>query len=182
MAMHLNASKLDLVDTRMAETVTQVEKVIVISSHGSVDLRVPLLLGNNAAETTVVTIITAMEVQHHHGRPVVAEVTTMAATDKAVVMGVLPAVELLLGNDKRMLLHLLPQAINMVMGDIQEVMEAQAAATVASRLWELLLVLVEGLVVLVLHQVWALCSRTTVRMEVQVALHHRHLRMIFPRR
>ena len=182
MVMPLNASKLDLVDTRMAETATQVEKVIAILNRGSVDPRVPLLLGNNGVEMAIATSSTVMEVPHHHGRPVVAAAAaaiTTAATDKAVVTEVLPAVERLLGNDRRMLLHLLPRAISMAMVATQEAMEALAAVTVVSRRWVLHPVLVAGLVVSGLHQVWALCSRTMAGMELQVALHLHHLRTIF---
>ena len=183
MVMPLNASKLDLVDTRMAETATQVEKEIVISNRGSVDLRVPLLLGNNGVEMAIATSSTVMEVPHHHGRLVVAAAAaaaiTTAATDRAVVTEVLPAVERLLGNDRRMLLHLLPRAISMAMVATQEAMEALAAVTVVSRRWVLHLVLVAGLVVSGLHQVWALCSRTMAGMELQVAHHLLHLRTIF---
>lgn len=179
MVTHLNVSKLDLADTITAETATQVEKEIVTSNHGSVDLRVLLLLGSNVVEMTVVMTIIVMEVLHHHGRLVVAGATTMAATDKVVVMAVLPAVVLLHGKDRKMPLHLLPRAISMAMVGIQAAMEAQAVVTVVSRLWVLLLVLVVGPVVLVLHQVWELCSKPMVPMELQVALHLHHLQMIF---
>ena len=178
--MHHNVSKLDLAHTITAEMATQVEKEIATSNHGSVDQRVLQLLGNNAAEMTVVMTTIVMEVPHHHGRLVAAAVAIITAvTDKVVVMGVLPAVELLLGNDRRTLLRLLPRAINMAMVDIQEAMGAPAAATVLNRLWVLLLVLVAGLVVLVLHQVWVLYFRIMAGMELQVALHHHLLRMIF---
>ena len=158
---HHNVSKRGLVHTRTAETATQVEKVIVISNHGNVGLQAQLLLGNksnnsNMAETIVVMTAIVMEVAHHHGRLVAvaaAAATTTAATDKAVVMAVLPAVELLLGNDRITLLHLLHQAISMVMVDTQEAMELQAPDTADSLLWVLLPVLWEAPAVLVLHQV-----------------------------
>ena len=179
MVMPLSVSKLDLVGTRTAETVTRAEKGIVILSHGNGGLPVRQLLGNNVVETTVVMTTIVMEVPHHRGQLVAAVVTITVAMDKVVVMGVLPAVELLRGNDRRTLLHLLPQAISMAMVDIQEAMVAQVAATVVSRPWVLRLVLVVGPVVLVLHQVWVLYSRIMARVELQVALHHHHLRMIF---
>ena len=180
MVMPPNVSKLDLVNTKTVEIATQVERVIVISSHGNVGLPArPLLGNNNVAETIVVMTTTVMEVPHHHGRLVAAVATTIAVTDKVVVMVVLPAVELPPGNDRTMLLHLLPRAINMAMVDIQEAMEDQAVVMEVSRLWVLLLVLAAGLVVLVLHRVWALCFKTTARMELQVALLHLHLRTIF---
>ena len=178
MVMHRNVLKLDLADTKMAETATQVEKESATSNHGSVDLRVLLLLGSKAAATTAVTITIGMGVPHHHGRLVAAVATTTAATDKEVAMGVLLAVEMLLGNDRTTLLHL-PQAISMAMVDIQEAMQEEAAVTVLSRLWVLLLVLVAGQVVLVLHQVWVLYFRIMAPMELQVALHHHRLQMIF---
>ena len=177
--MHRNVSKLDLADTKTAETATQAEKEIATSNHGSVDLRVQLLLGSNKVAMTAVMIIIVMGVPHRHGRLVAAVATTTAATDKRAAMEVLLAVDLLLGNDRITLLHLLPQAISTAMVDIQEAMEAQAAVTVLNRLWELLLVLVAGPVVLVLHQVWVLFSRIMARMELQVALHLHLLRMIF---
>ena len=183
MVRHLSVSKLDLAVTRTAVMALQVEKVIAISSHGNVDLQVQLLLGNNVAETIVVTTTIMMEVPHPHGRLVVAAAaaaTTTAAMDKVVVvMVVLPAVELLLGNNRTMLLHLLPQAISMAMVDTQEAMEVQAAGMADSLPWALLLVLVEALAVLVPHQVWALYSRTMARTELQVVLLHHLLPMIF---
>ena len=150
--MHHNVSKLDQADTTTVEMATQVEKEIATSNHGSVDLLVPLLHGNNAAEMTVVMITTAMEVPHHHGRLVVVAATITAAMDRVEVIAVHLAVELLLGNDRTMLLRLLLQAINMAMVDIQEAMEAQTAVTVVSRRWVPLLVSVAGPVVLVLRQ------------------------------
>ncbi len=151
---HHNVSKLDLVDMTTAETASQVAKEIATSNHGSVDQRVPLLLGNSAVEMIVVTNSTVMVVPHHHGPLVVVAATiTAAATDKVVVIAVLLVVELLLGNDRTMLLRLLPLAISMAMVDIQVAMEAQTAPTVVSLLWVLLLVLGEGPEVLVLHQV-----------------------------
>ena len=180
MVRRLNVSKLDLAVTRTAVMALQVEKVIAISSHGNVDLQVQLLLGNNVAETIVVMTTIVMEVPHPHGRLVVAAAaTTTAAMDKVVVMVVLPAVGLLLGNDRIMLLHLLPQAISMAMVDTQEAMEVQAADMADSLPWVLLLVLVEALAVLVPHQVWALYSRTMAQTEQQVVLLHHLLPMIF---
>ena len=150
--MHHNVSKLDQADTTTVEMATQVEKEIATSNHGSVDLLVPLLHGNNAAEMTVVMTTTAMEVPHHHGRLVVVAAIITAAMDRVEVIAVHLAVELLLGNDRTMLLRLLLQAISMAMVDIQEAMEAQTAVTVVSRRWVPLLVLVAGPVVLVLRQ------------------------------
>lgn len=153
--MHPNVSKLDLAVTRTAVMATQVKKVIAISSHGNVDLQAQLLLGNNVVEMIVVMTTIVMEVLHHHGRlvAVVVAATTTAVTDKVVVMVVLPAVELLLGNDRTMLLHLLHQAISTVMVDTQEAMEVQAVGTADGLPWVLLLVLEEAPAVLALHQV-----------------------------
>lgn len=180
--IYLNVSKLDPAVTRTAKMATQVERVIAISSHGNADPQAQLLLGNNhVAGTIVVMTTTVMEVLHHHGRLVAAAAavaTTTAATDKVVVMVVLLAVELLLGNDRTMLLHLLRQAISTVMVDTQEVMEVQVVDTADSLPWVLPLALVEALAVLVLHQVWVLYSRTMARMELQVALLHPLLPMI----
>lgn len=151
--MHHNVSKLDQADMTTAEMVMQEEKEIATSNHGSVDPQVLPLHGNNAGEMTAVTTTTVTAAAHLHGQLVVVAATITAAMDKVEVIAVHLAVELLLGNDRTMLLHLLLQAISMAMVDIREAMEARMAVTVVSRRWALLLVLVAGPVVLVLHQV-----------------------------
>ena len=150
MVPRLNVSKLDLADMRMATEMPMLERVTVISNHGSVDLPAPLLHGNNhAGETIVAMIITVTEVLHHRGLLVAAETVTVP-TGKVVDMVVLQAAELLLGNDNRTTLPLL-RVVNMVTADIPDT-ENRSADMADNKLWELLLVWVAALAVWVPHQ------------------------------
>ena len=172
-----SASKLDLADTKTAkEMVTG--KAIAISSHGNAVPLVQQLLGNSM-EMTVVRITIATEVLHPHGLLAVVTIT-MVATGKVVDIVDLQAVEQLHGNNGTTTLpHPLRLVVNIAMVDTLAATEIRAVATAGNRLWVLLLVLVAALVVSVLHQVWVPCSRTTAQMDLRVALHLHHLRMIF---
>lgn len=153
-------------------------KAIATSSHGNAVLLVQQLLGNSV-ERTVVRTSVLMVVVHPRGL-LVAVGITMVAMDRVVGMVDLQAVEQLLGNDRTTtLLHLHHLVVSTAMVDTLVATEIRPVDMVDSRLWALLLVLAVALAALVLHLVWVLCSRTTVRMELQVVLHLHHLRMIF---
>ena len=155
-------------------------KTTAISNPGSVAQLAQPLLGNNEVEMTAAMVTIATQEPRPHGQPVVeaVEATNMAGISK-VDMEVPPAEEGLLPGSKTTMLHpRLLQAVNMAaMEDSQVDTGIRPVGMADSKAWELLPAWEVVLVVLVLHLVWVLCSRTTGQMDLVLHLHL--LRMIY---
>ena len=136
-----------------------------------------LHLGSNVA-TIAVKTTTVMEALHLHGLRVVVTITV--AMGKALDMVDLLVEELLLGNDSRTTLHLLPQqADNTAMVDTQVDTGTRMADMVDSKLWVLPQVLVVALVDSAPLLVWVLYSKIMDRTAPLEALHLHLPLMIF---